>query len=84
MRHSKDSEASRSFHENKQFLTQFSNYFTAGGYKEMSTIFGVTTLLELANVKLNCKYWISSIWPKLKQELVEKYKKLGPVLFHII
>ncbi len=41
-------------------------------------------LLELANVKLNCKYLISSIWPKLKQELVEKYIKLGPVLFHII
>ena len=43
-----------------------------------------TTLLELANVKLNCKYLVSSIWPKLKQELVEKYIKLGPVLFHII
>jgi hypothetical protein len=42
------------------------------------------TLLELANVKLNCKYLVSSIWPKLKQELVEKYIKLGPVLFHII
>ena len=41
-------------------------------------------LLELANVKLNCKYLVSSIWPKLKQELVEKYIKLGPVLFHII
>ena len=42
------------------------------------------TLLELANVKLNCKYLVSSIWLKLKQELVEKYIKLGPVLFHII
>jgi hypothetical protein len=42
------------------------------------------SLLELANVKLNCKYLVSSIWPKLKQELVEKYIKLGPVLFHII
>jgi hypothetical protein len=42
------------------------------------------SLLELANVKLNCKYLISSIWPRLKQELVEKYIKLGPVLFHII
>jgi hypothetical protein len=39
MRHFRDSEASRSFHENKQFLTQFSNYFTAWGYKEMSSIF---------------------------------------------
>ena len=45
---------------------------------------GVAALLELANVKLNCKYLVSSIWPKLKQELVEKYIKLGPVLFHII
>jgi hypothetical protein len=42
------------------------------------------TLLELANVKLNCKYLYSSILPKLKQELVEKYIKLGPVLFHIL
>jgi hypothetical protein len=42
------------------------------------------TLLELANVKLNFKYLISSIWPKLKQELVEKYIKLGPVLYNII
>jgi hypothetical protein len=42
------------------------------------------SLLELANVKLNSKYLISSIWPKLKQELVEKYITLGPVLFHII
>ncbi len=42
----------------------------------------VTTLLELANVKP--EYLISSIWPKLKQEPVEKYIKLGPVLFHII
>ncbi len=43
-----------------------------------------STMLELANVKQNCKYLISSIWPRLKQELVEKYIKLGPVLFHII
>jgi hypothetical protein len=43
-----------------------------------------STLLELDNVKLNCNYLISSIWPKLKQELVEKYIKLGTVLFHII
>jgi|LakMenE18May11ns_1017448.scaffolds.fasta_scaffold9919276_1 hypothetical protein len=42
------------------------------------------TLLELANVKLNCEYLISSSWPKLMQGLVEKYIKLGPVLFHIV
>jgi hypothetical protein len=42
------------------------------------------TLLELANVKLNCKYLISSTWPKSKQELVEKYIKFYPVFFHII
>ncbi len=42
------------------------------------------TRLELANVKLNCKYLISSIWPKPMQELVEKYLKLGPVLFYIL
>jgi hypothetical protein len=42
------------------------------------------TLLELANVKLNCKYLISSIWPKPMQELVEKYIKLGPVSFYIL
>ena len=41
------------------------------------------TLLELANVKLNCKYLISSILPRRKQELVEKYIKLGPVLFQL-
>ncbi len=43
-----------------------------------------TSLLELANVKLNCKYLISSTWPNPKQELVEKYIKFYPVFFHII
>jgi hypothetical protein len=43
-----------------------------------------STLLELANVKLNFKYLISSICPKPMQELVEKYIKLGPVLFYIL
>ncbi len=47
------------------------------------TYLSTSALLELANVKLNCKYLISSIWPKPMQELVEKYIKLGPVLFYI-